>query len=222
MEKDRKFRALAIAAICVAIVGVSVAYAALSASLTISGTGTVSTENAWKISWTKLSTTEEAKATSSSAVTITQLEKDASDQKITWAATFAAPAAQMVFEATLTNGGTIPAKLVGLNKETITISKNAATTGAEATADAFTYKVEAKGSTEGDTAWKDIKTFDGWVLPSSKMINVRVTVIFDEKQTITDLTTYNGTAATFALSIPFIQATDEEVTAATNGNTIIK
>lgn len=196
MEKDRKFRALAIAAICVAIVGVSVAYAALTATLSITGTATVSTADAWKIEWTN-----KTAATKSSAVKVeTEPTIGAGNQSITWAATFGAPKSSMSFTATLTNSGSIPAKL-----EAPTGSYISATGDASAN---FTYSVKV-GSDEIDTK-------SGYVLGSGKTVTVTVEVIFDEAGTLneTQLAALNDKTATFTLNLPFTQATDAEVTAA--------
>lgn len=196
MEKDRKFRALAIAAICVAIVGVSVAYAALSATLSITGTATVSTENAWKVEWSAVS-----EITKSSAVTLTKgVTKPtitAGNQGITWEATFGAPKATLSFTATFKNSGTIPAKL----QEGTYV---AATGDASAN---FTYDVKV-GS-------EDISTKTGYILTSGKEVIVTVTVTFDAAGELTDaeLTALNTKTATFTLNLPFTQATDAEVNA---------
>lgn len=196
MEKDRKFRALAIAAICVAIVGVSVAYAALSATLSITGTATVSTENAWKVEWSAVT-----EITKSSAVTlkegVTKPTITAGNQGITWEATFGAPKATLSFTATFKNSGTIPAKL----QEGTYV---AATGDASAN---FTYEVKVGSD--------DISTKTGYILTSGKEVIVTVTVTFDAAGALTDteLSALNNKTATFTLNLPFTQATDAEVNA---------
>ena len=196
MEKDRKFRALAIAAICVAIVGVSVAYAALTATLSITGTATVSTENAWKVEWSAVS-----EITKSSAVTlkenVTKPTITAGNQGITWEATFGAPKATLSFTATFKNSGTIPAKL----QEGTYV---AATGDASAN---FTYEVKVGSD--------DISTKTGYILTSGKEVIVTVTVTFDAAGSLTDtqLAALNDKTATFTLNLPFTQATDAEVNA---------
>ena len=193
MEKDRKFRALAIAAICVAVVGVSVAYAALTASLTITGTATVSTADAWKVQWTNV-----GEPTKSSAVTIPEGGAPAiesGNQNITWSATFGAPKTSYSFKATFTNSGSIPAKLE-------------AGTYVSATGDAsanFTYTVT---DSDGDIADKA-----GYILESGKSVELTITVNFDAEGTLTEeqLTALNTKTATFTLNLPWTQATDAEV-----------
>lgn len=105
MEKDRKFRALAIAAICVAIVGVSVAYAALSATLNISGTATVSTAGAWKISINTPACTKTGLASCDPAT------PSISGTTLTWGAKFVAPGDTVTVTANIVNEGTIDAVL---------------------------------------------------------------------------------------------------------------
>lgn len=190
MEKDRKFRALAIAAICVAIVGVSVAYAALTASLKITGTATVSTADAWKIQWTNVS-----EMTKSSAVTANKATIESGNQNITWSATFGAPKTSLSFTATFTNSGTIPAKLE-------------AGTYVAATGDAstnFTYTVTDADGNIADKA--------GYILESGKSITLTVTVEFDKDGSLTEsgLSALDTKTATFTLNLPWTQATDAEV-----------
>ena len=192
MEKDRKFRALAIAAICVAIVGVSVAYAALTASLTITGTATVSTNggNAWKMQWTNVSD-----MTKSSAVTANKATIASGNQNITWEATFGAPKTSLSFTSTFTNSGTIPAKLEA--GPYVTATGDASTN--------FTYTVTDK---DGDIADKA-----GYILESGKSVTLTVTVEFDKNGALTgaDLSTLDTKTATFMLNLPWTQATDAEV-----------
>ena len=106
MNNDRKFRALAIAAICIAVVGVSVAYAALSATLKVTGTVTVDAASSWNIIWSK--TGNEAKP---SSVTVTPIT-GVNSQILTWGVTFTAPGDYYEFVAEFSNLGTLPAKLV--------------------------------------------------------------------------------------------------------------
>lgn len=199
MEKDRKFRALAIAAICVAIVGVSVAYAALTASLTISGTATVSTENAWKIQWTAVGEPTKSAAVSFGDADAGKPKIGSGNQNITWTATFGAPKTNLTFTATFTNSGTIPAKLEP-------------GTYVNATGDAssnFDYSVKIGAD--------DISTKSGNILQPGKSVTVTVTVDFDKTGTLTDeqLEELNTKAATFTLNLPWTQATDTEVESGT-------
>ena len=52
-KKERGFKTIAVVALCVALVALSVAYAGYTSTLTVEGTATV--KSAWDIKWTDLS-----------------------------------------------------------------------------------------------------------------------------------------------------------------------
>lgn len=191
MEKDRKFRALAIAAICVAIVGVSVAYAALSATLNITGDVTVK-DNQFNVKWTSktnIQTTGEATVTKD--VTIA----DSESQKITWAADFNMPGDSITFTATLKNVGNVPARLAAETESTKYI------TGGNA---AFEYTVTVDGA--------DISTKAGKILNSTQEKVVTVTVTLPEDTEVATFNTIKGQKFTFGLDLPFTQAGSTDIT----------
>ena len=190
MGNDRKFRALAIAAICVAVVGVSVAYAALQASLTIEGTATVNTENSWSVTPSNLACT----ATGQAGFTGTEDKTKTfavSTNAITWDATFKAPGDKVTCELTWTNGGSIDAAVTNLVKS---ITGDAAT--------ALTYDV-VMGSTDVTD-----------VVPTNKYLaagtnkKATITVTFDENRSLTaeQLADLNGKTATMTVAFGFEQA----------------
>ena len=189
MEKDRKFRALAIAAICVAVVGVSVAYASLTASLTITGTATVETADAWKVQWSNVGTMSKSTAVEAETAVISS-----GNQQITWSATFGAPKTYLEFDATFTNSGTIPAKLE--SGTYVSASGDAASH--------FTYSVT---TADGD----NISDKAGYILGSGKSVTLTIRVEFDKEGALTDLSTVDSKTATFTLNLPWVQATDAEV-----------
>ena len=187
MEKDRKFRALAIAAICVAIVGVSVAYAALSASLTVNGTATVDTTNSWNVKWTSVTTKSKSAGVSYATSGEPTIE---GTQNIKWAATFTAPGDTLVIEAKLKNDGSINAQLEH--------RENYLSINGEGAADKFTYTVK-----EGNT---DISTKSGKVLPgNSAEKTLTITVKLTEDLTNEELMALNNKAVSFGLTLPWIQ-----------------
>ena len=193
MEKDRKFRALAIAAICVAIVGVSVAYAALSASLTVNGTATVNTENSWNVKWTSVSTKSKTAGVSYATSGEPTIE---GTQNIKWSATFSAPGDTLVIEAKLKNAGSINAELEN-KTDYLTI------TGDDA--DKFTYTVK-----EGST---NINDKAGKVLPgNSDEKTLTITVQLSSDLTNEQLTALNNKAVSFGLTLPWIQGPETIVT----------
>ena len=55
MEKERKFKTIGLVAVFVAVIGLSIAFAALSRILTINGTGKVSSST-WSVVWEEIDT----------------------------------------------------------------------------------------------------------------------------------------------------------------------
>lgn len=207
MEKDRKFRALAIAAICVAIVGVSVAYAALSAILNISGTATVSTDGAWNIVINTPACTKTGLASCDPAI------PSISGTTLTWGAKFVAPGDTVTVTANIVNEGTIDAVL-----ETI---KNVATVkegGDQDILKFITYTVQIGSTTiaSGDstTINKALlnKTNTG---KNSKVLTITLTFADNGTEgkpgdlTSEKLAALDGTVVEFTLVPTFKQKTSE-------------
>ena len=206
MEKDKKFRALAIAAICVAVVGVSVAYAALQASLTIEGTATVDTGSSWNIGW--LSVTNPLQPTEGDSVTRTDSSigfgennigvPTISGNKVSFTAVFTAPNTSFTFKAVIRNQGTLNGQLLG---ETGTASYVTVSGGNE---DKFEISITRNGA--------DIDTKAGSILlgktnttPTDAEIVVTVRLKDMSTEEFNALVT---DATTFTLTLPFEQAAD--------------
>ena len=192
MEKDRKFRALAIAAICIAVVGVSVAYDALATTLTITGTATVDTDASWNIHWDGAPTV--TNKTSSVSVTGPSIVGN----NLTWAATVTAPGDTFTINAKIVNDGTLAAKLNGGSD--IAISGDLA--------DHFTATMTIDGAA--------IAAQNGKVLKGKVTAADEVPVVIVVKFADVDNTTWETIAGTanktvqFVASIPFVQAADSE------------
>ena len=203
MEKDRKFRALAIAAICVAIVGVSVAYAALTASLNITGTATVDTKTGWNLFWV---TTDEGTAKKPSLVadskTITLGNVDTQAQTITWNATFTAPNTGVTLTAYIKNGGKLNAKLLenGATTDYLVVS------GVNASSFDTTVTIGDQNTAAG--------TKKGSVLLPNGIAKVVVNVKLKnlENDAFGELTQGEEGKVTFTLTLPFEQAADDVTT----------
>lgn len=104
MEKDRGFRVLAIVAICIALVGLTIGYAALQTTLTINTKATVKAAT-WNVKFQNLGTptlTGEAAVVTAATLTDTVVTIDVSLKK---------PSDQVVYTFDVTNAGTIDAKL---------------------------------------------------------------------------------------------------------------
>lgn len=190
MENDRKFRALAIAAICVAIVGVSVAYAALSASLNVTGTAKVSTSNSWNVSASSLVCTASGSAYfGSEAAKKTTETFTATGGTVNWDATFTAPTDSVKCTMTWTNSGTIDAAV-----EDLKISSSGSYK------DNFTYDV-VMGTTN-----LSITVPANKYLKAGTSKTVTFTVVFDKDKELETLPSTKE-EVTFTAAFGFVQAT---------------
>ena len=194
MEKDRKFRALAIAAICVAVVGVSVAYAALQTTLSIEGSASVGTlESAWNIHWDNVKLVAKD---STINYTKTPVISAGNDEQITWSAVFTAPNTSLTFTADIENEGTLNAKLTEASYYV------SGSTGSEDLEPMFEYTVTVGGT--------DIKTKTGTILLNGATKTVTVTVKLKDMDNTTFATLANKTV-NFSFTPVFVQAADGEV-----------
>ncbi len=190
MEKDRKFRALAIAAICVAVVGVSVAYAALGAALNVTGTATVSTKDSWNVVATNATcrATGQAYFLGTDDQHLTEKVFNVDGTSLTWDATFTAPKDAVTCTFTWTNGGSIDAAVKKL------VADKSGTQAAN-----FTYDIKI-----GDTAITT-ENITGKYLKAKTSKEVTIVVTFDKDGNLTTLPTTKETA-TFTAAFEFAQA----------------
>ena len=109
MENNKGFKILAIVALCVAVAGLSVAYAALSETLNISGTAKVGATSAnWNVHFANGSCNKTGGATAG-AITATGTQVTLGES------TFTAPGDSVVCTFDVTNTGTINAKVQTVN-----------------------------------------------------------------------------------------------------------
>ena len=110
MEKERKVRVLSIAALLVAVLGLTVAFAALSQTLTIKGSAAVNTAT-WDIHFEK---TSDKKTEVEGAATFT--EPTLSGTKIeNFSATLTKPGDSVTYYFDIVNKGTVDAVVSGYN-----------------------------------------------------------------------------------------------------------
>ena len=111
MEKrDRGFKIIAVVALVVAVVGLSIAYAGYTSSLTVQGTATVA--SAWKIEWVDL---DNGTATGYADLTGKTLAIQSSKQAISGViGTLKAPGDTIKYEWDVENKGEIDATLAGV------------------------------------------------------------------------------------------------------------
>lgn len=202
MNENKGFKTIAVIAIIISVICISVAYAALQATLKIEGTATVKTTDAWKINFTAVKNN----SATDGAQEITAPTAVAPVSKLTWSTRFGAPKASYTFTATITNSGTIPAKLDSADSYL----------GSTGTAvNSFDYTVTIDN--------KSIDEYSGYVWESGASKDI-VVVTFDKDSLLStdDLKNLNTQSVTFTLDLPFSQATDAEVAAATSANQIFK
>ena len=156
MEKrDRGFKVIAVVALVVAVVGLSIAYAGYTSTLTVEGTATVA--SAWKIVWDDL---DNGTASGYADLTGKTLAIDSSKQAISGViGTLKAPGDSIVYTWNVENQGDIDATLAGvtLGQLSCAPATGSNATQAQATAVcadltiAFTYDGQAlTASTTGD------------------------------------------------------------------------
>ena len=200
MNANKGFKSIAVIAIIVSVICISIAFAALQATLKIEGTATVKTADAWSISFTNIKNNAATLGAEEVTVPTATTTPD-----LSWSALFKAPGAKYTFTATIKNNGTIPAKLEsGAGYLT--------TTGTASTK--FTYSVKIDN--------QSINDYQGYVWAAGASKDIVVTVIFDEEGLLTqdDLKSLNTETVTFNLNLPFTQATDADVASATTNNKI--
>ena len=144
MENNKGFKILAIVALCVAVAGLSVAYAALSETLNISGTAKVGATSAnWNVHFANGSCTKTGGATAGS-ITATGTQVTLGES------TFTAPGDSVVCTFDVVNDGTINAKV---GTVTIPDAANLTYTGSGAAKDADETLV--KGNMEYTVTYAD-------------------------------------------------------------------
>lgn len=173
MEKDRNFRILAIVAICIAIIGLSVGYAALQTTLTVNTTATAKAAT-WNVKFTNLGTpTLTGKAAVTNAATLT-------DTTVTIDVSVINPGDSATYTFDVTNAGTIDAKLSSITYTGVT----------EAAAKHMIYTLTyADGSA--------IAANDTLTAGATK--NLKLTVTYDSNIASTDLPTTDQTQAITAV-----------------------
>lgn len=128
MEKDRKTKILSIAAICIAVIGMTVGFAAFSSTLTINGTGTVKASN-WQVRFQNLlAAVKTGTAEEVTAPTINTNDTNIGDYSVN----FTTPGDSISYTFDIANNGTFDAEVTTITIPTPTCTGN----GANATVDA--------------------------------------------------------------------------------------
>lgn len=123
MEKERGAKIIAIVALLIAVVGLTVGYAAYSSTLTINGTATVDPAS-WKVNFgyktgNSLTGTINGHATENTAPTLADTTISGFD------VTLKAPGDSVTYNFLIKNSGTLNAKLANFTMGTLTCAPNA-------------------------------------------------------------------------------------------------
>ena len=168
-KKERGFKTIAVVALCVALVALSVAYAGYTSTLTVEGTATV--KSAWDIKWTDLSS---GTPSGYADVTGKTLAIDSTEQAISgFIGTLKAPGDTITYNWKATNAGEIDATLTGVTLGTLSCAP-AATNGSTASeATAVCTKLSVSFTYDGNTLTSS--TTGDLLHGSSKNVSMTIT-----------------------------------------------
>lgn len=187
MEKERKIKTLSLVAIILAVLGLTVAFAALSQTLTINGTASVDAAT-WDIHFANLSSVT---TSGTASVTTAPTIKDSVDGKKStiigdYDVVLTKPLDGISFNFDVTNAGTIDAKLETLTKNIKPVcTSNSGVTADETTVcDGLTYKLTYT-DTGTEVAQNDI-------LDKGVTKNMTLTLEYDSESVPSDDVTISG------------------------------
>ena len=195
MEKQRRIKMLSLSAVIIAVLGLTVAFAALSATLNINGTAYLDAAK-WGIRFENLSsptkigsatTTGTAKIEETKAAEITDINVSLS-----------IPGDKVTYTVDLVNEGTINAKIDKIEKTTLT----------EEQQKYLTFKVTYKDGTE---------VSEGDILSKEERKNLIITIEFIKDLTKDDLPTSTNTIS-LLYKLNFVQTDDKATSGSQGGN----
>ena len=195
MEKQRRIKMLSLSAVIVAVLGLTVAFAALSATLNINGTAYLDAAK-WGIRFENLSsptkigsatTTGTAKIEETKAAEITDINVSLS-----------IPGDKVTYTVDLVNEGTINAKIDKIEKTTLT----------EEQQKYLTFKVTYKDGTE---------VSEGDILSKEERKNLIITIEFIKDLTKEDLPKQTSTIS-LSYKLNFVQTDDKTTSVSQGGN----
>ena len=194
MEKQRREKALVVVVLLVVIAGLTVAFAALSATLNINGTAYLDAAK-WGIRFENLSSpTRVGKATTTGTAKIEETKAaEITDMNVS----LSIPGDKIVYTVDLVNKGTINAKIDNIEKTVLTSEQQRY----------LTFKVTDKDGYE-------IKQGD--ILEKGETKKITITIEFIKDLTKEDLPKQTSTIS-LSYKLNFVQ-TDEKVTSVSQGN----
>ena len=193
MEKQRRIKMLSLSAVIVAVLGLTVAFAALSATLNINGTAYLDAAK-WGIRFKNLSSP--TKIGSATTTGTAKIEESKSAEITGMNVSLSTPGDKVTYTVDLVNEGTINAKIDKIEKTTLT----------EEQQKYLTFKVTYKDGTE---------VSEGDILSKGETRNLTITIEFIKDLTKEDLPT-NASTISLSYKLNFVQ-TDEKVTSVSQG-----
>ena len=194
MEKERRTKALVVVVLLIVIAGLTVAFAALSATLNINGTAYLDAAK-WGIRFENLSSpTRVGKATTTGTAKIEETKAaEITDMNVS----LSIPGDKIVYTVNLVNKGTINAKIDNIEKTVLTSEQQRY----------LTFKVTDQNGYE-------IKQGD--ILEKGETKKITITIEFIKDLTKEDLPKQTSTIS-LSYKLNFVQ-TDEKTTSASQGN----
>ncbi len=136
MEKERGIKILAVVALLVSVIGLSIAYAAYSATLVVSGTVTAKkSADAWNVHFTATDGTSTLTPTLSGNATVGTAATLSDTSISAFNINFYAPGDSVTYEFKVNNDGAVDAVLSTITKGTLTCAPKANGTATQTEAD---------------------------------------------------------------------------------------
>ncbi len=194
MEKERRTKALVVVVLLVVVAGLTVAFAALSATLNINGTAYLDAAK-WGIRFENLSSP--TKIGSANVTGTAKIEESKSAEITDMNVSLSIPGDKIVYTVDLVNKGTINAKIDNIERTQLTSEQQKY----------LTFKVTDKNG-------KEISQDD--ILSAGETKSLTITIEFIKDLTKEDLPKQTSTIS-LSYKLNFVQ-TDEKVTSASQGN----
>jgi hypothetical protein len=187
-QHHKKTRLVAVAALVVGVLGLGVAFAALSTSLLISGTAKIKTAS-WSIYWNSNSCTATGEATvESTSISTTTADNDTANIS----AHFTANGDQVICTLVAKNAGTLNAKLSGYASSLTNLTNNNITA-------ALAYAADTNNSTNGLTVGNT--PTDNDKLDNNTTATMTLTLTYTGA-----LVGQDSNALSFSYTLPYVQA----------------
>ena len=189
MEKERRTKALAVVVLLIVVAGLTVAFAALSATLNINGTAYLDAAK-WGIKFENLSSPTKIGSATTTGTAKIEEAKSASITGIN--VSLSTPGDKVTYTVDLVNEGTINAKIDNIEKTVLTSEQQRY----------LTFKVTDKNGNE---------VSEGDVLSAGETRNLTITIEFIKDLTKEDLPTSTSTIS-LSYKLNFVQTDEKDTT----------